>query len=112
MSFALAFGAGDTVSGFIAVSNTANWFMDPTPGTSELYTTPELSYATLDGITLRYGMGWSGGVGPAQGFDLFSVLVHGIGHVLSGGPNIALECSDGDVDYSAPPIRRRGHSHE
>jgi len=100
---ALAASAGDTVSGFIAVTTMADWFIDATPGTSEEYTTPELSYATLDGITVRYGIGVSDGVGLAQETaDLFSVLVHEIGHVLSGGPNIGVECSDGDVDVTAP----------
>ena len=100
---ALAFSAGDTVSGFIAVTTMADWFVDATPETGEEYLTQELSYATLNGLTLRYGVGLSDGVDQAEGTDLFSVLVHEIGHILSAGPNISTEClPDGDVDVTAP----------
>lgn len=99
---ALAFALGDTVTGMIAVTTMADWFVDATPGFDEEYSVPELSSATLDGMTLRYGLGWSGGVGVADGTDLLTVLIHEIGHVLSFGPNIGTECRDGDVDVTAP----------
>jgi hypothetical protein len=99
---ALAFALGDTLTGTIAVTTMAPWFLDLTPGDDLEYSTPELTQATLNGMTLRYGIGWSGGVGVADAFDLLTVLVHEIGHVLSAGPNIGTECSDGDVDITAP----------
>ena len=99
---ALAFSFGDTLTGSIAVTTMADWFVDATPETSEEYLTEELSYATLGGTTLTYGLGFSGGFDPADGHDLFTVLLHEIGHVLSAGPNIGTECSDGDVDVTSP----------
>jgi hypothetical protein len=99
---ALAFSFGDTVSGSIAVTTLADWFVDATPETSEEYLTQAISHASLGGTTLTYGLGFSGGLDAANGHDLFTVLLHEIGHILSAGPNIGNECSDGDVDVAAP----------
>ena len=99
---ALAFAFGDKLTGTIAVTTMAPWFLDITPEDDLEYSAPQLSRATLDGMTLRYGIGWSGGVGVGDAFDLLTVLVHEIGHVLSAGPDIGTECSDGDVDITPP----------
>lgn len=99
---ALAYAYGNTVTGTIAVTTMADWFLDATPELGEEYSASRESLATLNGMTLLYGTGLSGGTGAADGTDLVTVLLHEIGHVLAGGPNVLAECSDGDVDVTAP----------
>ena len=79
------------------------WFVDATPLVNEEFTTPEAHASTVNGTTINYGRGFSGGAGPAAGFDLLTVLIHEIGHALSFvNPAIFVEYADGDVDVTAP----------
>ncbi len=78
------------------------WFVDSTPETSEEYSVAEQASATIGGTTLNYGVGFTGGTGAAAGFDLLSVLVHEIGHILSFGPDAFSDWSDGDADITSP----------
>ena len=78
------------------------WFVDATPDTSEEYSSATQANAALDGTTLNYGVGFTGGIGAAVGFDLFTVLVHEIGHILSFGPNAFSDWADGDADITSP----------
>ena len=56
----------------------------------------------MDGTTLNYSVGLSGGTGAAEGFDLLTVLIHEIGHALSFvNPNVVLDYADGDVPEPA-----------
>jgi hypothetical protein len=98
----LGFSFGDSRTGSIFIPNVHDWFVDATPETSEEYTTPEIAYATLDGIAVNYGSGFTGGLGAAGGYDLFTILLHEIGHVLAFGPDAFADYADGDVDVTAP----------
>lgn len=79
------------------------WFVDATPLANEEFTTTESHLATVNGTTLNYSVGFSGGTGAAINFDLLTVLIHEIGHVLSFvNPNVFADYADGDVDVTAP----------
>jgi hypothetical protein len=69
--------------GFIGMASPvlAPWFIDPTPADSSEYATQTLSFANLGGGLLNTGVGFGGG--PA-GYDMLSVAIHEIGHVLAG----------------------------
>ena len=94
-------GAFDGTSISIPVAH--DWFVDSTPGLNEEYTTPEVVYASLGGTLVNYSVGLTGGVGAADGFDLFTTLLHEIGHALTFiDPNVFVDYADGDVDVTAP----------
>lgn len=98
----LAFSFGDSRTGTIIVPNVHDWFVDATPFANEEYTTPELATTNIGGVPLNYALGFTGGVGAAAGFDLLTVLIHEIGHVLASGPNAFPDYIDGDVDVTSP----------
>jgi hypothetical protein len=89
--------------GSIAVQTGSYWFLDLTPGAHTEYATSQTSYATFGPTVLNYGTGFTGGTGAAAGFDLYSILLHEIGHVLSFGPNAFADwTSDFDADVTGP----------
>jgi len=98
----LGYSFGDGRTGTIGIPNMHELFLDATPDGNEEYATPALTDATLGGTSLNYGVGFTGGAGAAAGFDLFTILLHEIGHVLGSGPNAFPDYADGDVDVTAP----------
>jgi len=98
----LGYSVGDSRTGSIGIPNMHQLFLDATPGASEEYAAPALATATLGGTDSNYGIGFTGGSGAAAGFDLLTILLHEIGHVLSFGPNAFADYADGDVDVTAP----------
>jgi hypothetical protein len=96
----LAFYDGTDISVLVG----HDWFVDPTPALSEEYTSAALVNATLNGTTIDYATGFTGGLGAADGFDLFTILLHEIGHALqiANGANPFPDYADGDVDVTAP----------
>jgi hypothetical protein len=93
----------DNGVGVIGIPTSADWFVDMTPETSEEYTTAASGTANVGGTSLNYGVGFTGGSGAAVGFDLFTVLLHEIGHVLSYGPNAFADWGgDNDADITSP----------
>jgi hypothetical protein len=89
--------------GVITVQNAFDWFLDLTPGANTEYATSLTSYATFGSNVLNYGIAFGGGTGAADGYDLFSVMLHEIGHVLSFGPNAFADwTSDFDADITGP----------
>ncbi len=100
----LAFAIGDGRSGRIFVPVAHDFFLDLTPDQNEEYTTPVTSFLTIDGQQVNYGVGFTGGFGGADGFDLLTILIHEIGHVLGSAPSHfddSLGEGDGDVDIDA-----------
>lgn len=95
-----AFGADRAGSVFFPLNNP--WFVDSTPTLNEEFTSTQHVSATLNGRTINYANGLTGGMGAAGGYDLFSVMLHEIGHVLSFGPNFLADQSDGFVNVTAP----------
>jgi hypothetical protein len=93
-------GFTDGVEIYIPAGNP--WFLDPTPSASEEYASSQLSTANIGGTSLNYSITRGGAVGAATGFDLFSVLLHEIGHILSFGVDAFADYADGDVDITAP----------
>lgn len=93
-------GFSDGTSVFI--SRDLDWFVDSTPLLGEEYLSTTSGTAVIDGVTLNYHRGLAGGTGAATGYDLFTVMLHEIGHVLSFGPDASAEWADGDVDITAP----------
>ena len=88
---------------FFSVDN--DWFVDATPMGNTEYATPERIHASLGGTSINYAAGFTGGIDPADGFDLFSVVLHEIGHFLTfAGPNDPIEdySDNGFVDVTAP----------
>jgi hypothetical protein len=81
------------------------WFLDPTPFVHEEYTSATSVTASLDGTPINYGVGFTGGFGTAQGYDLLTVMLHEIGHALtfsSGTAGPFLDYQDGFVDVTSP----------
>jgi hypothetical protein len=98
---ASALGAYDGTTIFVSALNP--WFVDATPLLNEEYTTLESHLGTVNGTSLNYSVGFSGGTGAAADFDLLTVLIHEIGHALSFvNPDIFVDYADGDVDITAP----------
>lgn len=72
-------------TGFILANNNNEFplFLDPTPTQNEEYTNFRSSVENLGGGGISTGRVWSGATGDAVGqIDLFSLLVHEIGHSL------------------------------
>jgi hypothetical protein len=101
----LAFSLGNHRDGEIFVSVSHDWFLDATPATAEEYATAERRLVSFGDAAYTYGLGFSGGIGAADGTDLYTVLLHEIGHVLSFGPSAFADYADGDVDVTAPRPR-------
>ena len=81
------------------------WFLDLTPSAHDEYTSPASVTASLDGTSVNYGVGFTGGFGAAQGYDLLTVMLHEIGHALTFSKGTAgpfLDYQDGFVDVSSP----------
>ena len=93
----LAFGGLDV----IGIIQDNPWFVDPTPLDSSEYSSFTATPFTLGGVDLTYSLRYSGGLDPANGFDLLTVMLHEIGHVLAGA-NVSPDCQDGDIDVTAP----------
>lgn len=70
---------GSPTGGTILLSDSAPWFVDPTPGEDSEYAAQVLS--TVPGLPPSYLTAHSGGA-AAGVFDLLSVASHEIGHVL------------------------------
>lgn len=59
------------------------WFLDSTPFDASEYTTETLSQQDLGGGVVNTGWQYTGATGNAAGaFDLFSVAIHEVGHLL------------------------------
>jgi hypothetical protein len=82
------------------------WFSDATPFNNSEYTTYNEFSANLGGGVMNVGKVYTGATGSANGrFDLFSVMVHEIGHSLglsSANTAFQAENADGDIDVTAP----------
>jgi hypothetical protein len=95
-------------TGLINVDNddTFAFFLDPTPIVHTEWTTYTESFADLGGGILNTGHVYTGATGSAVGrFDLFSILLHEIGHALglsSANTAFLAERGDNDVDVTAP----------
>ena len=98
----LAFSFGDARTGFLNVVNRQDWFLDPSPLVPNEYTTPEFVVTNYGGFLVNSGVGFSGGTGAAAGYDLLTVLIHELGHVLGNRPETALDYADGHVDITSP----------
>lgn len=105
-SLALTVAGGRTTTALITLDNGSPWFLDPTPhGASEWSAYEELRFDLGTG-ELAVGRDYTGPMGDAAfGWDLFTVLVHEIGHSLGLGVELARyrdETLDGDIDITAP----------
>lgn len=95
-------------AGSIVVDNdgTFAFFLDPTPDSNTEWTTYTESTADLGGGILNTGRVYTGATGNAAGrFDLFTILLHEIGHSLglsSANAAFQAERGDNDVDVNAP----------
>jgi hypothetical protein len=95
-------------AGSIVVDNDGSsvFFMDPTPTSNTEWTTYTESTANLGGGVMNTGRVYTGATGSAAGrYDLFSVLLHEIGHSLglsSANTAFQAERADNDVDVTAP----------
>ena len=83
------------------------WFLDPTPMDSSEYSTFTQVSTDYGGGLVNDGRNFTGATGDAAGaFDLFSVVLHEIGHSLGlASANTAYRaetCPDNDVDVSGP----------
>ena len=89
--------------GGLTVANGHDWFLDLTPGDNSEYANSLNTSATFGTVELLYGVGFTGGSDVADGFDLYSILLHEIGHVLSFGPSAFADWSaDNDADITGP----------
>jgi hypothetical protein len=95
-------------SGSIAFDNDLStvWFVDPTPASASEFTTFTPYTANLGGGTMNVGREYTGGTGSAASHDLFSTVLHEIGHALgmSGANNayVAETSTDTKIDIASP----------
>jgi hypothetical protein len=84
------------------------WFLDPTPRLNEEYLSFREASTDLGGGTINIGRVFSDASGDAGGFvglDLYSTLLHEIGHGLGlslANVSFIAESTDGDIDVTAP----------
>lgn len=93
------------VGGFAIGLNTHfDWFVDPTPFDNSEFGSLDLAFADLGGGTLNTGINYFDATGDAAtGYDAFTVLLHEIGHVLSGpGAGFAMSVPSFLIDDPLP----------
>lgn len=107
--------------GLIAVTSAAlPFFVDPTPFDNSEYAETVTTFEDLGGGLLNTGFGFRGPTAAAAGMDLFTILLHEIGHTLgvdlslNGSiivpPPLPFAGSEIPVDIAAgPPMRVTGH---
>jgi len=81
------------------------WFADPTPYDASEYSTFTEYTSDLGGGPMNVGREFTGASGFAIRHDLFSTVLHEIGHALglsSANNAYVAEAADGDVDITAP----------
>ena len=84
---------------------TVTWFVDATPTNASEYTTFATPSNDFGGGVINTGRNYTGGTGFAVNTDLFSVVLHEIGHALglsAANTSFQAECVDSDVDVTAP----------
>jgi large exoprotein involved in heme utilization and adhesion len=94
-------------AGTIAIDSDGStiWFADPTPDDSSEFATFTEFTSDLGGGSMNVGREFTGASGPAVRHDLFSTVLHEIGHALglsSANNAYVAEGGDGDVDITAP----------
>ena len=95
------------ISGSIAFDSDQStaWFLDPTPWSASEYTTLTNYTANLGGGTMNVGREYTNGQGNAAAHDLFTTVVHEIGHALglsSANNAYAAKTGDLDIDIASP----------
>jgi hypothetical protein len=78
-------GLPDSAFGTIAVDASTRFFVDPTPLDNSEYTQTSVNFRDLGGGFLNTQLAFAGPTGAAAepfAFDLFTVLLHEIGHTL------------------------------
>jgi hypothetical protein len=100
--------AGQNIGSFVLLDNAAtSWFMDPTPRRDEEWSASHETVLDLGGGPMNVGHVFTDPDPALTGnrLDLYSLLLHEIGHAIGFRIDRAfrIEVADGDIDI-APPL--------
>ncbi|MGD9720302.1 MAG: PEP-CTERM sorting domain-containing protein [Pirellulales bacterium] len=82
------------------------WFVDPTPADNSEFALYQEYYSNLGGGIMNVGREYTNGTGDASRHDLFSTVLHEMGHALglsaSNNAYVAETSVDTDIDLTSP----------